>query len=90
MVQAASEEEESADSMTTSIPSELLERIWLYTNLNCDLGCTYCVTATPSGRVHARLELPVFKRLVDEAAALGFRQAALTGGEPYYTRILWR
>lgn len=69
--------------MALSTPSELLERIWFYTNLNCNLRCTYCVAGVPSGAARPRLELPVFRRLLDEAASLGFRQAALTGGEPF-------
>jgi MoaA/NifB/PqqE/SkfB family radical SAM enzyme len=65
-----------------AMPYELLERIWFYTNLNCNLRCAYCVTGTPSAAARAPLDLPLFTRRVDEAAALGFRQVALTGGEP--------
>jgi MoaA/NifB/PqqE/SkfB family radical SAM enzyme len=69
--------------MTRSLPSELLERIWFYVNLNCNLCCTYCVAAVPPGMTRPRLELPAFRRLLDEAVSLGFRQVALTGGEPF-------
>jgi MoaA/NifB/PqqE/SkfB family radical SAM enzyme len=69
--------------MTLSVPPELLERIWFYTNLNCNLCCTYCVAAVPPGTARPRLELAAFRRLLDEAVSLGFRQAALTGGEPF-------
>ena len=69
--------------MTTSIPPELLERIWFYTNFDCSLRCRYCVTGHTRDSARPCLELPLFRRLVDEAVALGFRQAALTGGEPF-------
>ena len=70
-------------SMTTSIPPELLERIWFYTNFDCSLRCRYCVAGLPDDSVRPRLELLLFRRLVDQAVRLGFRQAALTGGEPF-------
>jgi len=66
-----------------SIPSELLERIWFYTNFSCNLRCSYCVLGESSESQRPPLELSVFRRLVDQAVALGFRQAALTGGEPF-------
>ena len=69
--------------MAISIPPDLLERIWFYTNFDCGLRCSYCVAALEPGHVRSRLELPVFRRLVDQAVTLGFRQAALTGGEPF-------
>jgi len=65
-----------------SIPPDLLERIWFYTNFDCHLRCSYCVAGLASGAARPRLDLPVFRRLVDQAVTLGFRQIALTGGEP--------
>jgi len=69
--------------MTTSIPAELLERIWFYVSFDCGLRCSYCVAALAPGSTRPRLALPVFRRLVDQAVSLGFRQVALTGGEPF-------
>jgi len=68
--------------VATSIPPDLLERIWFYTNFDCHLRCSYCVAGLAPGVARPRLELPVFRRLVDQAVTLGFRQIALTGGEP--------
>jgi MoaA/NifB/PqqE/SkfB family radical SAM enzyme len=72
--------------MATSMPSELLDRIWFYTNFGCDLCCSYCVAALPSRVVRPRLGLGAFRHLLDQAVSLGFQQAALTGGEPFLHR----
>ena len=61
----------------------LSPRLWIYTNYDCNLQCTYCVA-----RSHPRAErrspsLPVFRRLVDEAAAASVTEVFLTGGEPF-------
>jgi MoaA/NifB/PqqE/SkfB family radical SAM enzyme len=68
--------------MTEQIPPEVLERIWFYTNFDCSLRCRYCVAGSPADLSRAPLYLPAFQRMLGQAIALGFRQAALTGGEP--------
>ncbi len=69
--------------MTTPIPNDLLERIWFYTNFDCTLHCSYCVAALAPGQERAALSLVQFRRLLDQALGLGFRQVAVTGGEPF-------
>jgi len=69
--------------MATAIPPGLLDRLWLYTNLHCNLRCRYCLAESGPRAMRARLEWPAFQALVDQAASLGFRQVALTGGEPF-------
>jgi MoaA/NifB/PqqE/SkfB family radical SAM enzyme len=69
--------------MAALLPPELLERIWFYTNFDCSLRCSYCVATVAPGTVRPPLALPAFRRLVDQAQTLGFRQVALTGGEPF-------
>ena len=66
-----------------SIPSEILDRIWFYTNFDCNLHCSYCVAELPPEHRPPPLEPAAFRRLIDQATAIGFRQAALTGGEPF-------
>jgi MoaA/NifB/PqqE/SkfB family radical SAM enzyme len=57
-------------------------KLWLYTNLDCNLCCRYCVAeSTPRAERHP-LGLQTVQRLVDEAEALDFERVFLTGGEP--------
>jgi len=57
--------------------------LWIYTNFDCNLQCSYCV-AMSGPRVERRgLAMHAFRRLVDEAAAWGIRELFITGGEPF-------
>lgn len=69
--------------MATQIPAKLLERIWFYTNFNCNLRCTYCVANSAPVAERPPLAWRTFRTLIDQAVALGFGQAVLTGGEPF-------
>lgn len=69
--------------MTTSIPDDLLERIWFYVNFDCNLRCSYCVVGPSHRRTGPRLELRAFQTLIDQAVDIGFKHAAITGGEPF-------
>lgn len=65
------------------IPAQLLHRLWLYVNFDCNLACSYCVSGSEPHVRRPRMEPTTFRALVDEAAALGFSQLAITGGEPF-------
>ena len=57
--------------------------MWVYTNFDCNLQCTYCC-ARSGPRVERRsLAMPQYRRLVDEAVAAGITEVFLTGGEPF-------
>ena len=58
-------------------------RLWVYTNFDCNLRCSYCVAMSGPRAERRGLALPVFRRLVDEAAAYGIRELFITGGEPF-------
>jgi MoaA/NifB/PqqE/SkfB family radical SAM enzyme len=61
----------------------LSRKLWVYTNFDCNLKCTYCVAeSSPSTPRHA-LSLKIVQRLVDEAVELGFQKIFFTGGEPF-------
>ncbi len=58
-------------------------RLWIYTNFHCNLACDYCVVASaPTARPRA-LSADRIADLADEAAAEGFTELYLTGGEPF-------
>jgi MoaA/NifB/PqqE/SkfB family radical SAM enzyme len=63
--------------------SRLAPRLWLYTNFDCNLRCSYCVTKSTPTAPRRALGLTNVRRLVDEAVALGFRDLFFTGGEPF-------
>jgi MoaA/NifB/PqqE/SkfB family radical SAM enzyme len=62
---------------------ELSNRLWVYTNYECNLSCSYCVVKSHPKAEPRAIGLDVFERLLDEALPLGFDELYLTGGEPF-------
>ncbi len=59
------------------------QRIWVYSNFDCNLSCHYCC-AQSSPRAPARaLRVDVARLLFAEFAELGGREVFFTGGEPF-------
>jgi len=58
-------------------------KLWLYTNFDCNLRCSYCVTESSPEAPRRPLGIDRACRLVDEGVALGFSNIFLTGGEPF-------
>jgi MoaA/NifB/PqqE/SkfB family radical SAM enzyme len=58
-------------------------RLWVYTNFDCNLRCSYCVARSGPRAERRGLALYAFRRLVDEAAAAGITELFVTGGEPF-------
>lgn len=73
--------------MTIPIPepanSALQWKLWIYTNYDCNLRCSYCVAKSGPNVPRRAIGLNNAKRLVDEAVALGFDHIFFTGGEPF-------
>jgi MoaA/NifB/PqqE/SkfB family radical SAM enzyme len=70
--------------MATAAPSDLSSwKLWVYTNFDCNLRCAYCVAESSPTAPRRALGLPVVRRIVDEAVALGFGDIYFTGGEPF-------
>ena len=57
-------------------------KLWLYTNFDCNLRCSYCVAESTPEAPRRALGLDHVRRLVDEAVELEFEKVLLTGGEP--------
>jgi MoaA/NifB/PqqE/SkfB family radical SAM enzyme len=72
--------EESAESHAVV---ELPSRMWVYTNYDCNLSCSYCLAYSSPRAPRRGIGLERFRQLVDEALALGFDELYLTGGEPF-------
>jgi pyruvate-formate lyase-activating enzyme len=58
-------------------------RLWMYTNFNCNLACTYCCASSSPRAPKRTLPLATIKRLAREAPTVGARDIFLTGGEPF-------
>lgn len=58
-------------------------KLWIYTNYDCNLRCSYCVARSSPNAPRRAIGLANATRLVDEAVALGFAEVFFTGGEPF-------
>ena len=58
-------------------------KLWLYTNYDCNLHCSYCVAKSSPNAPRRALGIANVRRLVDEAVELGFSEIFFTGGEPF-------
>ncbi len=66
----------------TALPA-LQWKLWIYTNYDCNLRCSYCVAKSSPNAPRRAIGLANAQRLVDEAVALGFDHVYFTGGEPF-------
>lgn len=63
--------------------SAMLWKLWIYTNYDCNLKCSYCVAKSGPNAPRRALGMENVKRLVDEAVELDFEHIFFTGGEPF-------
>jgi MoaA/NifB/PqqE/SkfB family radical SAM enzyme len=68
-----------SERTTPPIPS----RLWVYTNFDCNLSCSYCLSSSSPSAPRRELPLRDYYQLVDEAADAGLDDIFLTGGEPF-------
>jgi MoaA/NifB/PqqE/SkfB family radical SAM enzyme len=64
-------------------------KLWLYTNYDCNLRCSYCVAKSGPNVPRRALGLVNVNRLVDEAVELGFSDVFFTGGEPFILKDIY-
>ncbi len=70
-------------SAVACTPLAFLWKLWIYTNYDCNLRCSYCVAKSSPNTARRALGLANVYRLVDEAIDLGFSDIFFTGGEPF-------
>ncbi|HSR20166.1 MAG TPA: radical SAM protein [Anaerolineales bacterium] len=58
-------------------------KLWIYTNYDCNLRCSYCLVKSGPNAPRRFLGAANVKQLIDEAVELGFTEVFLTGGEPF-------
>jgi pyruvate-formate lyase-activating enzyme/TusA-related sulfurtransferase len=59
------------------------ERLWLYTNFDCNLRCDYCCVRSSPTTSRRELGVELVRRIVAQARPLGLKQLFVTGGEPF-------
>jgi len=64
-------------------------KLWLYTNYDCNLRCSYCVAKSSPNTPRRMLGLENTKRLVSDAVELGFSEVFFTGGEPFILKDIY-
>ncbi len=64
-------------------PLPISTKLWIYTNYDCNLRCSYCVAGSHPKAPRRELPLATVKKIVDEADELGFEGIYFTGGEPF-------
>jgi MoaA/NifB/PqqE/SkfB family radical SAM enzyme len=64
-------------------PASLEWKLWIYTNYDCNLHCSYCVAKSSPNAPRRAIGLANAQKLVDEALELGFKHIFFTGGEPF-------
>jgi len=74
---------EQIQSQTVYEPLAFQWKLWLYTNYDCNLRCSYCVAKSSPNAPRRALGLANVQRLVNEAVELGFSDIFFTGGEPF-------
>jgi MoaA/NifB/PqqE/SkfB family radical SAM enzyme len=62
--------------------SGLPMKLWIYTNYDCNLRCSYCTAESSPQTPRRAIDVKAVRQLVDEAQALGFEHFYFTGGEP--------
>jgi MoaA/NifB/PqqE/SkfB family radical SAM enzyme len=71
------------DTESTGALPDLQWKLWIYTNYDCNLRCSYCVAKSSPNAPRRAIGLANVRRLVDEAVDLGFTDVFFTGGEPF-------
>jgi len=59
------------------------QRLWIYTNFDCNLACAYCCAESSPRADARRYGVDLARETFAEFAELGGREVLLTGGEPF-------
>jgi MoaA/NifB/PqqE/SkfB family radical SAM enzyme len=83
MGEQAMDDTMSRGDASTCKPAVLAWKLWIYTNYDCNLKCSYCVAKSGPNVPRRAMGPANVRRLVDEAVDLGFDHVYFTGGEPF-------
>jgi organic radical activating enzyme/TusA-related sulfurtransferase len=68
---------------TTGGGTPVGQRLWIYTNFDCNLACGYCCAESSPRAARRRFPLELARRVFDEFGAMGGKEVLFTGGEPF-------
>jgi len=74
-----------ASDPLAAMPAEMRpgHRLWVYTNLHCNLACDYCCVESSPRTAKRIIGVDEFVELVDAGVAAGVEELFVTGGEPF-------
>ncbi len=59
------------------------DRLWVYSNFDCNLACTYCCAESSPRAAARRVPVDVATEAFAQFRAMGGREVLVTGGEPF-------
>ncbi len=59
------------------------ERLWVYSNFDCNLACDYCCAQSSPGATARRFPVETARVAFEEFRSIGGKEVFLTGGEPF-------
>ena len=74
---------ETTPATTNDCAPALQWKLWIYTNYDCNIRCSYCVAKSSPNTARRAIGTTNAKQLVDEAVELGFDHIFFTGGETF-------
>jgi MoaA/NifB/PqqE/SkfB family radical SAM enzyme len=74
---------------TTSPRAGVSWKLWIYTNYDCNLRCSYCLSRSGPTAPRRALGMRNVQQLVDESVMLGFSEVLFTGGEPFVLKEIY-
>ena len=80
---AAAASPRSDSIFTTGGGTPVGQRLWVYTNFDCNLACGYCCAESSPRASRRRFPLELARTVFSEFAAMGGREVLFTGGEPF-------
>src|SRR5262245_18424646 len=72
----------STDSESACTTPALQWKLWIYTNYDCNLRCSYCVAKSSPDAPRRAIGMPNVRRVVSAAGNFAITETVFTGGEP--------
>ena len=74
----------SADSVfSKGTGTPVGQRLWIYTNFDCNLACGYCCAESSPRAARRRFPVELAREVLAEFAEMGGKEVLFTGGEPF-------